>query len=147
MENTHILVYPFKRACGKNVVMINTQPYVWRDLFVCMIWYEGPSIGSDYAPMPRRNKASRLSHMCDMTQSYVWHDSVIRVTWLIRTYDLIRGSVVMINTQKILWAWALFVTSYRNMTDSYVWLYTTSIGSDCAPIPRCNKALQTQSYV
>ena len=27
-------------------------------------------------------RVTRLAHICDMTQSYVWHDSLIRVTWL-----------------------------------------------------------------
>jgi len=30
--------------------------------------------------------------MCDMTHSYVWHDSFIRVTWLIRTCDTTHSS-------------------------------------------------------
>jgi len=29
-----------------------------------------------------------LVHMCDMTRSYVWHDSFICVTWLIRMCDM-----------------------------------------------------------
>ena len=29
-----------------------------------------------------------LIHMCDMTYSYVWHDSFMRVTWLIFTCDM-----------------------------------------------------------
>jgi len=29
-----------------------------------------------------------LAHTCDMTRSYVWHDSLIRVTWLVHTCDM-----------------------------------------------------------
>jgi len=32
--------------------------------------------------------ASFSLHMCDMTHSYVWHDSFIRVTWLIHMCDM-----------------------------------------------------------
>jgi len=30
--------------------------------------------------------ATRFIHMCDMTHSYVWHDSITFVTWLIHTW-------------------------------------------------------------
>jgi len=29
-----------------------------------------------------------LIHMCDVTHSYMWHDSFVRVTWRIRTCDM-----------------------------------------------------------
>jgi len=34
-----------------------------------------------------------LIHTCDMTHSYVWHDSFLRVTWLIHTCDMIHSHV------------------------------------------------------
>jgi len=34
-----------------------------------------------------------LIHMCDMTHSYVWHDSFICVTWLIHMYDMAHSYV------------------------------------------------------
>ena len=47
-----------------------------------------------------------LVQMCDMTHSYVWHDSFICVTWLIHTCDM---------THSYVWHESL-------MTDSYVWV-------------------------
>jgi len=34
-----------------------------------------------------------LIRMCDMTQSYVWHDSFVCVTWLIRMRDMTHSYV------------------------------------------------------
>jgi len=48
-----------------------------------------------------------LVHMCDMTHSYVWHDSFIRVTWLIVCHD----SFICVT-------WLIHVCG---MTHSYVW--------------------------
>ena len=35
----------------------------------------------------------KIIHMCDMTHSYVWHDSFICVTWLIHMCDMTRSYV------------------------------------------------------
>jgi len=55
-------------------------------------------------------------HMCDMTHSYVWHDSSIWVTWLMHVCNMTR-SYVWYN-------WLLCVTWLIHMCDmtcSYVW--------------------------
>ena len=38
-----------------------------------------------------------LIHMCDMTRSYVWHDSFIYSTWLIHICDMLHSCVQLIN--------------------------------------------------
>ena len=51
---------------------------------VCMTWRINMcDMPRDCAPIPRRHKASWLSHMCDMTESYVWRDLFweICMTW------------------------------------------------------------------
>jgi len=48
-----------------------------------------------------------LIHMCDMTHSYVWHDSSICVTWLIHMCDM---------THPYMWH-----ESFIRVTCSYVW--------------------------
>jgi len=39
-----------------------------------------------------------LIHMCDMTHSYLWHDSSICVTWLIHTCDTSRHTSTLVDT-------------------------------------------------
>jgi len=66
-----------------------------------------------------------LTHMCDMTHSYVWHDSFICVTWLIHMCDKTHS-------------WPIHM---RGVTHSYVWhdLFILTWKSEeyamCAPAP------------
>jgi len=53
-----------------------------------------------------------LMHMCDMTHSYVWHDSCICVTWLIHMYDMTHAYVFMCETRLV---------HTCDMTRSHVW--------------------------
>ena len=56
-----------------------------------------------------------LIHMCDMTHSYVWHDSFICVTWLIHVCymtHLVRETVVT----RVTW-----LNHLCDMTHSYEW--------------------------
>jgi len=60
---------PRAPACGYVIIYIcNVIIYIWCDylikLSICVTW---------------------LIHTCDVTHSYVWHDSFIRVSWLIHT--------------------------------------------------------------
>jgi len=63
--------------------------------------------------------------MCDMTHSYVWHDSFISVTWLIDVFDMthtcIRTASHVLSTvtcSSWLVTWLIHVC---DMTHSYVW--------------------------
>jgi len=46
-------------------------------------------------------------HMCDMTPSYVWHDSFICETWLLHMWDM---------THSYMWLW--YVTAFSHTTAS-----------------------------
>jgi len=57
-----------------------------------------------------------LAHMCDMTHSYVWHDSFICVTWLIHMCDM---------THLYVWHDSLICVTWHvhvcDTTHSYAW--------------------------
>jgi len=57
-----------------------------------------------------------LIHMCDMTHSYVWHDSFICVTWLIHMCDKTHSYVW--HDSFICVTWLIHMC---DMTHSYVW--------------------------
>jgi len=57
-----------------------------------------------------------LIHTCDMTHSYVWHDSFIRVTWLIRTCDMTHSYVWHDSFVHVTW-----LIRTCDMTYSHVW--------------------------
>jgi len=52
--------------------------------------------------------------MCDMTHSYVWHDSFICETWLIHMCD-------MTHSQHSTWLRVTWLLHMWDMTHSYVW--------------------------
>ena len=79
--------------------------YVWHDLCMCDMTY---SLLQEPSPL--------LFHACDMTHSYVRHDSFIRVTWLIDTFDMTRAYVW--HDSFILVTWLIHAC---DMTHSYVW--------------------------
>ena len=57
-----------------------------------------------------------LLHMCDMTQSYVWHDSFICVTWLLHMCDMTQSYVWHGSFIRVTW-----LIHTWDMTHSYVW--------------------------
>jgi len=63
-----------------------------------------------------------LLHMCDMTHSYVWHDSFICVTWLIHKRDM---------THSYAWHYSFicmtWLTHMRDMTHSHFQRHDSSI--------------------
>ena len=44
-----------------------------------------------------------LIHMCDMTHSYVWHDSFVCVTWLIHMCDMTHDSFICVTWLVYVW--------------------------------------------
>ena len=76
---------------------MNVIPYEWRNdtpnaigcilkfvdgSFICVTW---------------------LIHMCDMTHSYVWHDSFICVTWLVHMCDMTHSYVWHASPLRVTW--------------------------------------------
>ena len=72
--------------------------YVWHDSLVC-------------SSKPT-HRSTRLIHMCDMTYSYVWRDSFIRVTRLSQKCDITESY------EWHDWEWLWYM---RGMTNSYEW--------------------------
>ena len=56
-----------------------------------------------------------LIHMCDMTRSYVWHDSFICVTWLIHMRNMTHSYVWHDSFIRVTW-----LIYMHDMTHSYV---------------------------
>jgi len=60
-----------------------------------------------------------LIHVCDMTHTYVWHDSFICVTWNIHMCDMTHSSVwhdSFVQVTQVTW-----LICMCDMTHSYVW--------------------------
>jgi len=56
-----------------------------------------------------------LVHTCDMTRSYVWHDSFISVTWLFHRCDMTHSVIALA-------IWNAYGADFTcDMTRSYVW--------------------------
>jgi len=79
-----------------------THPHVWHDLFRCAVGWEMEcchvqDMAWHHLVFVRRGNIfvlfCWLIHTCDVTYSYVWHDTFIRVTWLIHTCDMTRSYV------------------------------------------------------
>jgi len=70
-----------------------TRSYMWHDSFICLTWLVVDPVRKRggfqsyvcHCPFIRVTVifVAWLIHTCDMTHLYVWHDSVMRVTWLI----------------------------------------------------------------
>jgi len=76
----------------------------------CVVWHW-------YAPKKRIHMCEIwLTQMCDMTHSYVWHDSFLHMPWLIKTCDM---------THSCVWhdslLWVTWLIAMCDMTYSYVW--------------------------
>jgi len=66
-----------------------------------------------------------LIHSCDMTRSYVWHDSFIHATWLIRSRDTRIGAF---------WLCATWLIHMRRVSCSFVWhdsFIVTHVNESC----------------
>jgi len=60
--------------------------YMWRDLFICEIVYPDVGLCCDALPVVVAVYVTWRIHTCDISHSYVWHDSFICVTWLIHMW-------------------------------------------------------------
>jgi len=68
-----------------------------------------------YFGLSATSSAICLIHMCDMTHSYVWHDSFICVTWLIHMCDMTHSYSLSATSS------AICLIHMCDMTHSYVW--------------------------
>ena len=60
-------------------------------------------------------------HMCDMTHSYVWHDSFIRVTWRIQVCDTTRSYEWLDSSTCLTWLIHMRDTTHSHVRhDSYI---------------------------
>jgi len=58
--------------------------HVWHDAFICVTWLiHMCDVTHSYV---RHDSLIYITHTCDKTHSYEWHDSFIRETWLIHTW-------------------------------------------------------------
>jgi len=81
---------PLIRMCDVTYSCVRslTRSHMWYDVFIA--WHDWR--------IHKRDRHTSYSHvwydvfmcfhMCDMTHSYVWHDSIIHVTWLNHTCDI-----------------------------------------------------------
>jgi len=144
--------------CVRCLILIcnMTQSYMWHGSFICVTTSAplSPPTASGYVcpvtwpifilPYVCRNSflfVKSLNHTCDMTHSYVWHDSFIWVsTPALRSPRTASGYVCPVT-----WRSFLCVTSVLHMyrrTHSYAW-HASFICVTC-PIPMCDISL---SYV
>ena len=144
--------------CVRCLILIcnMTQSYMWHGSFICVTTSAplSPPTASGYVcpvtwpifilPYVCRNSflfVKSLNHTCDMTHSYVWHDSFIWVSApALRSPRTASGYVCPVT-----WRSFLCVTSVLHMyrrTHSYAW-HASFICVTC-PIPMCDISL---SYV
>ena len=104
-----------------------THSYVWRDSFICATWPIYMCDMTHYSMMPVPCPCTslymtywyvtRLIHMCDVTQPYVWRFSSICVTWLMYMYDVTPHFYVW-HDSSICVTWLIHMC---DVTPSYVW--------------------------
>ena len=86
--------------------LLQKRPVILRSLHECthecMTWYT--------------RMYAWLIHMCDMTHSYVWHDSFTCVTWLIHMCDMTHSCVWHDSFTCVTW-----LIHMCDMTHSHVW--------------------------
>jgi len=96
---------------------LRVRDSVWHDWFICVTWI--------IHMLDMTERCHTLVHMCNMTLSYVGHDSChtyepVCVTWIIHMLDMTDRYVQ--HDSFICWTWLIC-----NMTHSCVWhdLYAT----------------------
>ena len=94
-DMTHSSVWHDSSICGKVLLYMCdiTHSHVWHNSF--LVCHDSPWSHVTFLPPPKRAPpptiknvwrnscmcVTWLLHVCDMTHLYVWHDSIIRVTW------------------------------------------------------------------
>jgi len=92
--------FPCRKCLIRMFDMVSS--YDWHDLFICVTWLihkcdvtyssmcvthsyvcHGSFMSRDMTHPYVWHYVTWLVHVCDITHSYVWHDSVLCVTWLI----------------------------------------------------------------
>jgi len=99
------------RMCGVTHLYVghdSLHAYVWRDLFICGSWlfYVWRDCIHTQLLIDMCDTLTCVTHTRDMTLSYVWHVSFMRVTWLI-TY--------------VCHGWFMSVTWFINVCDMAHW--------------------------
>jgi len=65
-----------------------------------------------------------LIHKCDMTHSYVWHDSFIRVTWLFHMHDMTFPYVWHDSSMSVTWLIHTCSTMIQMKQLAICWVHT-----------------------
>jgi len=103
--------------------------YVWHDSFLHVTWLVSrrdmthSCVGPDlffFVPWERVLSCWSVIVQCDMTHFYVWHDSLLYVTWLIPMCNMTHFCGCHENTFSAaeVWSW---VFPMCNMSHSYKW--------------------------
>jgi len=108
---------------------LRTHSYVWHDSVICLTWLIYMFVAQNWLGILRENLTEDLYHTvmstltsvwliheCDMTQSHVWHDSILCVTKLSHMCDRTHSYV----WQDLL-VWVTWLIHMREMTHSHVW--------------------------
>ena len=142
-----------------------THLHMWCDSFVCVTCHieschthtksrvfgcckvlQGVAVCCIYFPLHLPSvpiSVTLLIHKCDMTHSYVWHDSFICVTWLIHMCDMTPSHVW--HDSFLCMTWLLHMC---DMTHQYVWHDSSiCVARNPAPIAPKMKALLNSSHV
>ena len=107
-------------GCLQSQVIFRKRAINYRDLLREMTYKDKASYGS--LPPCRTRLQSRLFqiNMCDMTHSYVWHDSFLCVTWLIHMWLIHMCSIIHSYVQQDLFMCVTWLIPMSDMTHSYV---------------------------
>ena len=111
----------WRRECNCDLVDICDIPpsFMWHDSPICVICVMCVMCVMCYYSYVWHDSFIRVTwliHTCDMNHSNVWHDSFICVTWLIHICDMTHSYVWHDSFICVTW-----LIHMRDMTHSYVW--------------------------
>jgi len=94
MTHSYMRHSPFICVAWLVCMCAMTQLYVWQDLFMCVTCDMTHScVSRDSGGRCWSGQRQSHPHMCDTTDSYVWHDSFIRATRLIYVWSMTHSCV------------------------------------------------------